>query len=87
MDMNDFIEILKTLPSKCSLLEDNHDEEGTHIIEICGGLNGKCQWGIYFHDLAIITSLLKDIFGGVWLIDIKNDVADDVFYATFGVGR
>ena len=56
-----------------------------------GGRNGDGNWNEYLQTLAIFTVELIDMLrvaygenADVWLVDLKNDCADDVFYPVFG---
>ena len=80
--------------TKLSLMDEGVtvDEYGTKVFTLSGGLNGKGQWNEYLQTLAIFTveliDKLRNVYGegaDVWLINLKNDCADDIFYPVFGV--
>lgn len=79
--------------TKLSLMDDGVciDKYGTKVFMLSGGLNGPGQWNEYLETLAQFTVDLIDklrvTYGedaDVWLIDLKNDCADDIFYPVFG---
>ena len=41
----------------------------------------------YFRDLGRFVEEYRRNIRDIWLIELENDVRDDVFYATFGVGE
>ena len=57
------------------------------VLVICGGRNGNGEWGDYFRDLGRFVEEYRRQIRDIWLIELENDVMDDVFYATFGVGE
>ena len=71
-----------TIKSKFAVLDVAKVKGSDHYVGIVyGGLNGPGNWNNYFKDLGkIINKGLKN----VWLIDVINDCADDVFTARFG---
>jgi len=70
---------------------DKEDENGTirlrYILGLSGGLNGSGKWTNYLNDLNGILFKLEMNFDRVYLIDIKNDCADDIFYAKIALVR
>lgn len=67
------------------------DKYGTKVFMLSGGLNGPGKWNEYLQTLAIFTVELIDKLqvkygkdADVWLINLKNDCADDIFYPVFG---
>ena len=56
------------------------------VLVVCGGRNGHGVWEDYFRDLSKFVEEYRKI-RDIWLIELQNDVLDDVFYATFGVGE
>lgn len=79
--------------TKLSLMDDGVciDKYGTKVFMLSGGLNGPGQWNEYLETLAQFTVDLIDklrlTYGevaDVWLVDLKNDCADDIFYPVFG---
>lgn len=67
------------------------DKYGTKVFMLSGGLNGPGKWNEYLQTLAIFVVELIDklqvTYGkdaDVWLVTLKNDCADDVFYPVFG---
>lgn len=80
--------------TKLSLMPENVciDSYGTKVFMLSGGLNGPGKWNEYLQTLAIFTVELEDMLelqygenAGVYLINLKNDVADDIFYPVFGI--
>ena len=57
------------------------------VLVICGGRNGNGVWEDYFRDLSKFVEEYRRNIRDIWLIKLENDVLDDVFYATFGVGK
>lgn len=57
------------------------------VLVICGGRNGNGEWEDYFRDLGRFVEEYRRNIRDIWLIELENDVLDDVFYATFGVGE
>ena len=51
-----------------------------YIAVVYGGINGHGLWKDYFKDLNKLTA---NYDGEIWLVDIKNDCADDCFTARF----
>lgn len=79
--------------TKLSLMETGVciDKFGTKVFMLHGGRNGDGNWNEYLQTLAIFTVELIDMLrvtygenADVWLVDLKNDCADDVFYPVFG---
>lgn len=79
--------------TKLSLMDDGVciDKYGTKVFMLSGGLNGPGQWNEYLETLAQFTIELIDSLqvtygkdADVWLVDLKNDCADDIFYPVFG---
>ena len=71
--------------TKLTLLDKLHkDEYDTDVFRIKGGLNGSGEWTDYFHVIADFTDEISKSYY-VWLINLKNDCLDDVFYADFGI--
>ncbi len=67
------------------------DKYGTKVFMLSGGLNGEGKWNEYLQTLAQFTVELIDKLqlkygkdADVWLINLKNDCADDIFYPVFG---
>ena len=72
-----------------SLLEDKieKDEYGTNVFTLCGGLNGGgpyMKWTGYFQELSKFVADVSKKYH-IWLIELKNDCLDDIFYAKFGI--
>ena len=62
------------------------DGYGVPQLKLHGGLNGRGQWNLYFNILSCFVTVLKTYYGiDVWLEELRCDVPDDVFDATFGV--
>jgi len=57
----------------------SYDSQPRWIIGLHGGKNGNGKWNEYFLDIISTYNKLKEIFENVIILDIKNDVADDVF--------
>jgi len=81
--------------TQLSLMEDGVciDKYGTKVFMLSGGRNGDGEWNEYLQTLSIFVVELIDKLrleygenAKVWLIDLKCDPADDVFYPIFGVG-
>ena len=79
--------------TKLSLMNDGVciDKYGTKVFMLSGGRNGDGKWNEYLQTLAQFTVELIDMLqttyskdADVWLVDLKNDCADDVFYPVFG---
>ena len=62
-------------------------DRGSHYIAfVSGGANGRGDWVEYLGTFqAIIEGLKED--GKAWLVELKNDCADDVHYALIGFRR
>ena len=58
-----------------------------NVLVICGGRNCNGAWEDYFRDLGRFVEEYRRNIRDIWLIELENDVLDDVFYATFGVGE
>ena len=72
-----------------SILENKikKDEYGTDTFTLCGGLNGGgnyTKWTGYFEELSKFVIEVSKSYD-IWLIKLKNDCIDDVFYAEFGI--
>lgn len=65
----------------------NEYQDTHYIIEISAGKNGPGDWIEYLADMISIMNKLKKFFDEVYLIDWKNDCADDVSYARVAVGN
>lgn len=61
------------------------DKFGTTVFNVHGGLNGNGRWNNYFTTLSKLVSKLFELNFDCWLIEMKIDVDDDVFTATFGI--
>lgn len=81
--------------TKLSLMNDGVciDRYGTKVFMLSGGRNGDGKWNEYLQTLAQFTVELVDMLqttyskdADVWLVNLKNDCADDVFYPVFGFG-
>ena len=55
------------------------DSQPRWIIGLHGGKNSDGKWNEYLLDMISTHNKLKEIFEDVIILDIKNDVADDVF--------
>lgn len=64
-----------------SVMEVKELDEIYQVI-IVGGNNGFPDWPKYLTNLAQLMGSID-----CWLIDLKNDVLDDVHYATIGVEK
>ncbi len=93
-DLRDVIEKSVTPDSEIHILNDGSrpdvyiDMYGTLVTELSGGLNSirGGDWSKYFHDLSEIIKVLYTEYGiDAWLIGMKNDVLDDVFYVKLGI--
>ena len=62
----------------------NEDPRPHYIAIIYSGLNRHRKWADYFDDLYKMAKSLEKI-SDTWLIDLKNDCADYVFYLTMGI--
>lgn len=91
--VNEVIEKTYNDSTKLSLMDYGVciDKYGTKVFMLSGGLNGPGKWNEYLQTLAIFTVELIDKLqvkygkdADVWLINLKNDCADDVFYPVFG---
>ena len=67
--------------------ESYEEKEGYTIFGITGGLNGLGEWDDYFSSLGRLVEKIKESFSDVWVIELKNDCPDDVFYCTFGTRK
>ena len=76
-----------------------YDNKGYVIVRLFGGRNGGGDWKLYWAELYQFIKDLKgtlipkeslnqdhNAFLNVWLIDLINDCADDVFDMIIGVG-
>ena len=68
------------------------DAFGTKVFMLSGGLNGRGEWNEYLQTLAMFVVELEDMLklnygedARVYLITLKNDCADDIFYPVFGI--
>lgn len=69
-----------------SLLKDSFKEDASHMtFTVCGGLNGQGRWDDYFRLLSAMTTEFMQHFSDVWVVELKNDCIDDIFYCTYGV--
>jgi len=61
--------------------------EETITFAISGGYNGKADWAEYFEQLAKFTKEVNEDnrVNKIWIINIKNDCTDDIWYAEFGI--
>lgn len=91
--INEAIEKAYNESTKLSLMDYGVciDKYGTKVFMLSGGLNGPGKWNEYLQTLAIFVVELIDklqaTYGkdaDVWLVDLKNDCADDIFYPVFG---
>ena len=81
-DFEKIVSKASTSRSKLSLGEVAKVKGTDHYVAmVYGGLNGKGDWNNYFKDL---TKFIGSFDYDIWLIDIKNDCADDVFTARLG---
>lgn len=71
---------------KASVLDDSFKNESDYsTFDLCGGLNGSGNWSDYFKALSEICDDLLNEFTDVWVINVVNDCADDIFYCTIGI--
>ena len=76
--------------SRLSVLDDRQTKstkQSDDVLVICGGRNGNGVCEDYFRDLSKFVEEYRRNIRDIWLIKLENDVLDDVFYATFGVGK
>lgn len=67
-------------PKKDSATLEVMHEVGDHYVAvICGGANGSGEWTQYLALMKKLAAGLKKEFGDVWLLDLANDCADDVW--------
>lgn len=61
---------------------ESYSEEDDKYYIACyyGGLNGPGEWVNYLSDIKKLIEKLNS----AWIIDLKNDCIDDVFYLTIG---
>lgn len=83
-DVNTMLRPLKKDASKIFVLGSEVDENGTIMVKLCGGLNGKGDWANYLADLALCIGRVEEDYD-VWLIDVHTDGLDDVFYVRLGI--
>lgn len=55
------------------------------IVMIYGGLNGTGEFSKYLETIRNVVSAMESMFQRVWLVDLVNDTADDVFYLKLSV--
>ena len=61
------------------------DEFGVSVVRIYGGLNGHGLVSNYFKTLSDLSNAMEAVFEDVWLINVMNDPADDVFFVDFAI--
>lgn len=62
------------------------DNDGYSIC-ISAGMNGRGIWSNYFEALAKFMFQLELFYPNAYLIKIKNDAVDDVFYFYVGITK
>lgn len=60
-------------------LPNEYQPKDRYIIHVYGGKNGSGKWTEYLKDIYLIFDRLNQKFKKVYLVDISNDCADDVF--------
>jgi len=55
------------------------------LLNIAGGKNGSGKWEEYFEDLSSLFLNFSKAGYRAYLINLRNDCADDVFDAVFGI--
>jgi len=55
------------------------------MVMIYGGLNGHGEFSKYLETIRNVVSAMESMFQRVWLVDLVNDTADDVFYLKLSV--
>lgn len=72
--------------TKLSCMEVQISENNQSImVTICGGLNGCGEFSKYLETIRNVVSAMESVFQYVWLVDLVNDTADDVFYLKLSV--
>ena len=72
--------------TKLSCMEVQMSENNQSImVTICGGLNGCGEFSKYLETLRNVISAMESAFQHVWLVNLVNDTADDVFYLKLSV--
>lgn len=58
------------------------------MLQVRGGRNeGDGHWEDYFHDLSELVLRLRDLFEGVYVQHLFNDVGEDHFECSFELKR
>lgn len=71
-----------------SLCNDDNDYEDYRIVCVCGGENGRGSWSNYFEILAkLMFEIEVKLKDKPIMLNVKNDVADDVFYVYIGIPK
>lgn len=55
-----------------------------YVATVSGGNNGKANWRGYLIQLSYLLAYLDEQGYDAWIVNVKNDVLDDVFYAEIG---
>ena len=61
------------------------DDSKHYVFRLDGGDNGNGNWGKYLEDLRKVVVELEEKFEKSWIVEMKNDCADDVHYVFVGV--
>lgn len=83
-DVSTILRPFKMDTSKIFVLGSEVDENGTMMVKLCGGLNGKGDWANYLADLALCIGRIEEDYDA-WVIDMHTDGLDDVFYVRLGI--
>ena len=54
------------------------------VVEFYGGINGNGKWTDYLKAISELFTAISHSYK-CWLVDLKNDCLDDVFYLNVGI--
>ena len=57
------------------------------VLQIRGGRNGEGKWNDYLRDLSELVFRLEELFDGVYIESLMNDVGGDHFECRFELKR
>lgn len=63
------------------------DKSEGDTVCVSGGLNGKGIWSNYFETLSKLMFQIELRYPDAYVLDLKNDTLDDVFYLTIKIPR
>jgi hypothetical protein len=63
------------------------EESGDDTVVLSGGLNGRGIWSNYFEVLSRLMFQIELRYPDAYVINLKNDTLDDVFYLTIRIPK